>query len=159
MIEIRSDLSVDEQKQTVEALQSALVDLVDFTLTGKQAHWNVVGPHFRSIHLQLDELVAAARKHTDVVAERIVALGGNPDGRAETVARHRSTGELQPGYLPGVKAVEAIVDRLAVVISGMREDMRATEAPDPVSQDLLNDALHDLEEQSWMFQAMLQPET
>jgi starvation-inducible DNA-binding protein len=156
MVEIRGPLSTDEQKQTVEALQSSLIELIDLSLAAKQAHWNVVGPHFRSIHLQLDELVAAARKHSDVVAERIVALGGNADGRAETVVRHRSAEEMPTGYLPGPKAVTAVVNRLASAISRVREDMRATEEPDPASQDVLNEALRDLEEQSWMFQAMLQ---
>jgi starvation-inducible DNA-binding protein len=100
MVEIRGPLSTDEQKQTVEALQSSLIELIDLSLAAKQAHWNVVGPHFRSIHLQLDELVAAARKHTDVVAERIVALGGNADGRAETVVRHDPQRRCRPATFP-----------------------------------------------------------
>jgi starvation-inducible DNA-binding protein len=63
---------------------------------------------------------------------------------------------MPTGYLPGPKAVTAVVNRLASAISRVREDMRATEEPDPASQDVLNEALRDLEEQSWMFQAMLQ---
>ena len=37
-------------------LQATLLDLVDLALTGKQLHWSVVGPNFRPLHLQLDEL-------------------------------------------------------------------------------------------------------
>ncbi|GGY13871.1 hypothetical protein GCM10010358_77630 [Streptomyces minutiscleroticus] len=40
------------------ALQSTLVDSLGISLIGKQTHWNIVGPRFRSIHLQLDELGA-----------------------------------------------------------------------------------------------------
>ena len=34
--------------QTAAELQAMLVDLIDLALIGKQAHWNVVGPHFRA---------------------------------------------------------------------------------------------------------------
>ena len=35
-------------EQTAAELQAMLVDLIDLALIGKQAHWNVVGPHFRA---------------------------------------------------------------------------------------------------------------
>ncbi len=74
MYVVKSPLS-DANLQTVsEALQGALVDLVDLALVAKQIHWNVVGPRFRSVHLQLDEVVTTARAHSDTVAERAAAL-------------------------------------------------------------------------------------
>ena len=51
-----------------ESLQRVLVDLVELALQGKQTHWNLVGPNFRDLHLQLDEIVLAARTFADVVA-------------------------------------------------------------------------------------------
>ena len=50
-------------------LQRVLVDLVELHLQGKQAHWNVIGSNFRDLHLQLDELVDAAREASDTIAE------------------------------------------------------------------------------------------
>lgn len=47
----RNILQDDQQERTAEALQLCLFDLVDLALLGKQAHWNVVGAHFRSVHL------------------------------------------------------------------------------------------------------------
>ncbi|GGJ03666.1 hypothetical protein GCM10010121_012480 [Streptomyces brasiliensis] len=67
-------------------LQSTLVDLLGISLIGKQAHWNIVGPRFRSIHLQLDELVTVIREAADTVAERAATLGLPPDGRPEAIA-------------------------------------------------------------------------
>jgi starvation-inducible DNA-binding protein len=43
-------------------LQSVLVDLIALHLQGKQAHWNIVGPNFRDLHLQLDEIVGDVRQ-------------------------------------------------------------------------------------------------
>jgi DNA-binding ferritin-like protein len=51
-------------------LQATLVELIDLSLLGKQLHWNVVGPLFRPLHLQLDELIDAWRELADTVAER-----------------------------------------------------------------------------------------
>lgn len=155
MSKIDNPLPPDAEKKTVEELQATLIELVDISLIGKQAHWNVVGSHFRSVHLQLDELVDAARTHADLIAERAVALGGNPDGTPETVVAERSNGAVATGYLVDDDAIGIIVDRLGRSIGRIREAMRAVEEADPASQDLLDAVLLDLEKQSWMFQAML----
>ena len=44
-----------EVRVTAESLQATLVELIDLSLQAKQAHWNVVGPAFRGVHLFLDE--------------------------------------------------------------------------------------------------------
>jgi starvation-inducible DNA-binding protein len=155
MTKISTPLSADAQKPVVEELQSALTELIDLSLAGKQAHWNVIGPHFRSVHLQLDELVTAARAHADLIAERIAALGGNPNGNPETVVAERSNGAMPTGYLTDANAVQTAVDRLGRSIERVRHAMHVAEENDPPSQDLLNSVLLDLEKQSWMFQAML----
>jgi starvation-inducible DNA-binding protein len=67
-------------------LEATLHDLVNLSLIGKQLHWAVVGQEFRSLHLELDELVDSWRELSDVVAERAVALGHVPDGQAQAVA-------------------------------------------------------------------------
>lgn len=150
---ITSTLSADDQKVTGEALQGALVDLVDLSLVAKQAHWNVVGANFRSVHLQLDEVVAAARIHTDLIAERASAIGVNPDGRASTVASSSGVPAIGEGWLKDTDVVSAITEALASVAKRMRERIQATEKPDPVSQDLLIEAAAELDKQHWMFQA------
>ncbi|RBL79441.1 DNA starvation/stationary phase protection protein, partial [Streptomyces cavourensis] len=40
---VKSPLSESDLKLVGEALQGALVDLVDLSLVAKQVHWNVVG--------------------------------------------------------------------------------------------------------------------
>lgn len=155
MTTINSPLSADAQKTTIEELQATLIELIDLALAGKQAHWNVVGTHFRSVHLQLDELVVAARSHSDLIAERAVALGGHADGTPETVVAERAGGKLPTGYLKDDDAVQMIVERLEQSIGRIRDAMRVVEESDPASQDLLNSVLLDLEKQSWMFQAMV----
>ncbi|NEC65959.1 DNA starvation/stationary phase protection protein [Streptomyces sp. SID9727] len=150
---VKSPLSETDLKTVGDALQGALVDLLDLSLVAKQVHWNVVGPRFRSVHLQLDDVVDTARQHSDTVAERASALGVNPDGRSATIAKSTAIASVSEGWIKDVDAVKTLVDALGVVIGRMRERIEATETPDPVSQDLLIALTADLEKHAWMFQA------
>ncbi|GGP66529.1 Dps family protein [Streptomyces melanogenes] len=150
---VKSSLSEADLKVVGDALQGALVDLVDLSLVAKQVHWNVVGPRFRSVHLQLDEVVDTARLHSDTVAERAAALGVTPDGRAATVASTSAIGKVPTGWIKDGDAVRILVDALGAVIAGMRERIEATGDPDPISQDVLIGLTGDLEKHAWMFQA------
>ncbi|EPH42734.1 DNA starvation/stationary phase protection protein [Streptomyces aurantiacus] len=153
MYVVKSPLPDADLKTVSEALQGALVDLVDLSLVAKQIHWNVVGPRFRSVHLQLDEVVDTARQHSDTVAERASTLGVSPDGRAGTVASSSGIGKVAEGWVKDTDAVGTLVDALGAVITRMRERVVATGEPDPVSQDIFIQITADLEKHHWMFQA------
>jgi starvation-inducible DNA-binding protein len=150
---VKSSLSEENLKLVGEALQGALVDLVDLALVAKQVHWNIVGPRFRSVHLQLDDVVTTARQHSDTVAERASAVGVTPDGRAGTVAAQSAIDTVPNGWIKDEDAVRVLVDALGAVITRMRERVEATDAPDPVTQDVLIQVTADLEKHAWMFQA------
>ncbi|MDA5283028.1 Dps family protein [Streptomyces sp. NPDC054904] len=150
---VKSSLKDADLKIVGDALQGALVDLVDLSLVAKQVHWNVVGPRFRSVHLQLDEVVTSARTHSDVVAERASALGVSPDGRAATVASTSAIAGVKEGWVKDVDAVQVLVDGLGAVITRMRERIKATGDADPVTEDILIGLTGDLEKHHWMFQA------
>jgi starvation-inducible DNA-binding protein len=153
MYVVKSPLSDMDLKTVADALQGALVDLVDLSLVAKQVHWNVVGPRFRSIHLQLDEVVDSARLHSDTVAERASTLGVSPDGRAATVAAKSGIGATPEGWIKDTDAVKTLVKALGAVITRMRERVATTADPDPVSQDIFIGITADLEKHHWMFQA------
>ncbi|MDH6123933.1 DNA starvation/stationary phase protection protein [Kitasatospora sp. GP82] len=153
MYGIKSPLPDADRKVVGEALQGALVDLIDLSLMAKQLHWNVVGPRFRSVHLQLDEVVGLARRHADTVAERAAAVGFSPDGRARTVSASSGIAAAPEGAVTDSATVGTLVAALGAVITRMRERIAATAAPDPVSQDILIGLTADLEKYSWMAQA------
>ncbi|MEU6737302.1 Dps family protein [Streptomyces physcomitrii] len=153
MYVVKSPLADADLKVVSEALQGALVDLVDLSLVAKQVHWNVVGPRFRTVHLQLDEVVTSARTHSDTVAERASTLGVSPDGRVVTVAQSSGIDKVAEGWIKDTDAVETLVKALGSVITRMRERVTVTADPDPVSQDILIAVTADLEKHHWMFQA------
>ncbi|MGY6019453.1 Dps family protein [Streptomyces spinosirectus] len=153
MTMVKSTLPEPARKVVGEALQGTLVDLLGLSLIGKQAHWNIVGPRFRSIHLQLDEVVDTTRTYADTVAERAAALGVAPDGRPETIATGYSLPGPKVGWLRDTDVVQVIADALEAAIARLRERIAATDEPDPVTQDLLIAITAELEKQRWMFDA------
>lgn len=150
---ITSTLDANQQKIAGDALQGTVVDLIDLSLIAKQAHWNVLGRNFRSVHLALDELVLAAREFTDSAAERATAIGVSPDGRAATVAKDSGAKGFGEGWTKDSEVIASIVGNLAAVIARLRERIGTTEDADPVTQDLLITITARLEQLHWMWQA------
>ena len=153
MSTVKSPLPDDAKQVTGEALQGALVDLIELSLVAKQAHWNLIGRNFRSIHLALDEVVDQSRIYMDTVAERAIAIGVNPDGQTQALAAQSKVQPLEVGYVQVDKVISYVVDVLGPMIARFRERMDATESADPVSQDLMIAITAELEKTHWMFQA------
>ena len=131
-------------------LQAALTVLIDLSLLGKQAHWNVIGPYFRPLHLQLDEFIDAWHDAADQVAERAVALGHSPDGRAATVAARSGLSPLPEGPIADHDVVAAFTRLLTEAIGAIRERMDRIEDVDTVTADILHGVVAGLEENLWM---------
>jgi starvation-inducible DNA-binding protein len=136
-------------------LQATLVDLVDLSLLGKQLHWSVVGRDFRSLHLQLDELVDSWRDLADTIAERAVALGYFPDGQAGTVAAAAQVEPVERGPIVDADLVRTLTHRLGEVSERARERMDRLGELDAASQDAVIEVVRALEEQLWMVRAQL----
>lgn len=134
-------------------LQMVLTDLIELHLQGKQAHWNVVGTNFRDLHLQLDEIIAAARLFADEIAERMRALHALPDGRSATVAADRRLDEYPEGLTSTKDTVKLITARLERTVQTMRDVHDDVDEEDPTSADLLHAAIERLEQLAWMVNA------
>lgn len=156
MATVTSPLADDAQKITGEALQGSLVDLIDLSLLAKQAHWNLTGRNFRSLHRQLDQVVKLARDQLDIMAERAIAIGVNPDGRAATIARDTEIEQLGASYITDEKAVSAFTGILASIGKRFRERLGTVAEADLVTENLLEDTLHELEKMHWMFEVQVQ---
>jgi starvation-inducible DNA-binding protein len=150
---ITSPLADADRDAVGAILQATLVDIIDLSLIGKQAHWNVIGKNFRSVHLQLDELVTTARNAADQVAERAAALGVTPNGTAKTIAASSGVPAIETGWLKEDQVVTAITSSLGSLITRMRARIDETDKPDLVTQDLLIGITQDLEQAHWMWQA------
>jgi starvation-inducible DNA-binding protein len=149
----RHILEENNQKVAVLELQKSLVDLVETALQLKQAHWNVKGKNFRSVHLELDEIIETVRAGSDEVAERIVALGTAADGRSATLVNNSRIDGYPEGFVDARQTLKLVADRLAQLSKALRSSIEEVGQVDPISEDLLIGIAGQLEKHLWMVQA------
>lgn len=150
---VASTLNEESRAAVAAELQPTLVELIDLQLTAKQLHWAVVGPRFRPLHDQLDELTDAYRTWSDDVAERLTATGVVPDGRLQRAAADTPLDGLGDGWISDGDAVRAIAARVQQVATAVRDRIERLDKVDLASQDTLLGILAGLEEQLWMLTA------
>jgi starvation-inducible DNA-binding protein len=142
-----------QRDEVGQQLQATLVELVDLSLLGKQLHWTVVGPLFRPLHLQLDELIDSWRELADTVAERAVAIGFYPDGQSAAVTAATPLRAVERGELEDHLVVRELTSRLAGIAERARERMDRLGELDAATQDVLIEVVRALEQQLWMIRA------
>lgn len=140
-------------KDVADLLQPVLVDLLALSLNLKQAHWLLRGKTFTQVHLQLDDVIADARDQADEVAERVVTLGGEVDGRPRTVAESTTLPVFTPGFVDVDAAIDGVIEQLDAAIATARKTLDPLDAMDPVSQDVVIELLRKLDKHRWMFRA------
>jgi len=149
----RNILEAEKNDRVTAILQENLTNLIDLALLMKQAHWNVIGPNFRSIHLQLDEIIATVRDASDEVAERIAALGVAADGRSSTVAHDSALEQYPRDFVDVAGTITRVADAMKTAIDGLRSGIEKLGEPDPVTEDMLIGISGAMEKHLWMLQA------
>src|SRR2546421_2851010 len=84
--ETMNDLPENVRSQVSDLLNNRLAEAIDLQTQVKQAHWNVKGPQFIALHKLFDEINDAVVEYVDLLAERVVQLGGTAEGTARVVA-------------------------------------------------------------------------
>jgi starvation-inducible DNA-binding protein len=150
------DLEPGTAQKVIEVLADRLASMLDLHLTLKHVHWNVVGPNFIAVHEMLDPQVDASREMADTLAERIAALGGEPQGTPGGIVERRRWDDYKIGRA-NTQTHLAELDRVyAGVISDNRQAMDDLEALDLVSQDIIIGHTRDLEQNHWFVRAHLE---
>ena len=67
-------------------LNTRLASAVDLQSQMKQAHWNMKGPNFIGLHELFDQIDEVVESYVDMIAERIVQLGGVAEGTVSVAA-------------------------------------------------------------------------
>jgi starvation-inducible DNA-binding protein len=153
----RIDLPRDVRERMIDLLNQQLADTFDLFSQTKQAHWNVKGAQFISLHELFDALAATLLVHVDDIAERATALGGLAHGTARLSAARSRLAECEFDGVDGMHAVEALADRYAALSTSSRQAIdSADEQGDKDTADLLTRISRDLDKSLWFLKANLQ---
>ncbi|RYG46505.1 DNA starvation/stationary phase protection protein [bacterium] len=138
-----------------DALQANLLDLIKLGLSVKQAHWNLAGPQFLTIHTFLDEVYSEVQEYTDQTAERIRQLDAFPNGNADAVAESQTIEKMPLGKIKDLDAVEHVLQRIEATVKAVRDRLETFEEDEVVSADLVHAHLLGLENRAWMLRSTL----
>ena len=94
MYETENDISEKRRSELNALMNQRLASAVDLQTQMKQAHWNVKGPSFIGLHELFDQVDEAVESYVDMIAERIVQLGGIAEGTARVAASRSQLEEV-----------------------------------------------------------------
>lgn len=156
MHKTKNDLSGKTRKEMATILNARLADAIDLQLQAKQAHWNVRGPNFIALHKLFDEVFEATEEMVDLIAERIVQLGGTAEGSIQTVAK-RSELKAYPSAISTEREhVEAVVTALASFGTRVRRAIdQADELRDKGTADLFTEVSRSTDKYLWFLESHL----
>lgn len=153
----KNDLSADKREKVVEILNARLADVIDLKTQAKQAHWNVKGIHFIGLHELFDQVATAAEAHTDLIAERITALGGTAYGTARVVAQKSSLSEYPLEIVDGTAHVDALSTAMSDFGKNVRQGIdEADELGDKDTADLFTEVSRETDKLLWFVEAHIQ---
>ena len=155
----KNDLPQPSRIEVIQLLNQRLADCIDLQTQCKQAHWNVKGPNFIALHKLFDEINESVEEYVDLIAERVVQLGGVAQGTARSVAARTSLLDYPLTLSSGGEHVAALSDSLAQFGRTVRigiEEMNELE--DAGTADILTEISRGVDKWLWFVEAHQQGE-
>jgi starvation-inducible DNA-binding protein len=150
----KNSLAAPTREKVTAILNQLLADLSDLYSQTKQAHWNVRGKHFISLHKLFDELADVVEDQIDPLAERVTALGGTANGTVRQAAKASSLPEFPTDLKDDMAFVAALVERFGYTANAVRKGIDDTTGlGDAVSADLLTGMTAELDKALWFLEA------
>jgi len=154
MYETENDLPKDARVELIGILNQRLADSIDLQLQLKQAHWNVKGPHFIGLHELFDQIDEAVEGYVDLIAERIVQLGGIAEGTARVAAARSRLEEYPLDIADGHAHVEAVAKALSTFGHEARKTIdEAEELGDADTADIFTEISRGIDKWLWFVEA------
>ena len=132
---VRIDIPPEIRLYVVQLLNQTLACTVDLRSQIKQACWNVKGHDLVLLHALFATMATELDAHTDLVAERLVVLGGVARGTVRTAATHSRLPEYPGVLMDGDAHVRALTECFASYATALRADIaHATEVYTDISR-------------------------
>jgi starvation-inducible DNA-binding protein len=146
-----------QQVKLIEMLNRRLADAIDLQLQSRQAYWNVKGPNFMSLRELFGKIAEGVEEYADLIAERIVQLGGKAEGTAHAVADRTSL----DGYRLAPADGKGYIDALSATLTDFGRHMRyantqATELQDADTAAIFTEIARGIDKWLWFVETSQQ---
>ena len=150
----KNDLPAEARARIADLLNQRLADCIDLQTQCKQAHWNVKGTSFIGLHKLFDEINTEVEEYVDLLAERVIQLGGVAEGTARCVAERSKLPEYPLEISNGPDHVDALSTALATFGKGCRQGIeQVNELGDADGADILTEISRGIDKWLWFVEA------
>ena len=147
-----------EAKSTIELqkdLNNLLANFQIYYQNLRGIHWNIRGKGFFDLHAKFEELYNDAQLKVDMIAERILTLGGTP--------LHTFEDYTQVAKVPVGKNISRDEDAVSLVVSSLTELLKmervllnkSGDFDDEGTNAMMSDFIKEQEKTVWMMKAWL----
>ena len=153
----KNDISLTKRTKLADMLNLLLADAVDLKTQAKQAHWNVKGENFIALHELFDQVATEVEADVDLIAERVVQLGGVALGTARVAAKQSRLKEYPLSITESDKHVDAFSSAIGTFNASARQAVDdAAELGDAITSDMLTQIVSGLDKQLWFVESHLE---
>jgi starvation-inducible DNA-binding protein len=154
LFQTKNDLPEDKRVEVIGLLNQRLAEAIDLQTQCKQAHWNVKGQSFIGLHKLFDEVNEDIEAYVDLIAERVVQLGGIAEGTIGAVEARSKLPDYPIGIATGPEHVAALSDALGAFGRAARITIaEMDELEDADSADMLTDISRGVDKWLWFVEA------
>jgi starvation-inducible DNA-binding protein len=154
LYETENDISKERRTELIPLLNQRLASAIDLQTQMKQAHWNVKGPSFIALHELFDDIDEAVESYVDLIAERIVQLGGIAEGTVRVAAERSRLEEYPLDIADGRAHVEAVAKALSTFGHDARMTIdEADDLEDADTADIFTEISRGLDKWLWFVEA------
>lgn len=140
-------------KTLADSLKVVLADTFVLYFKTHSFHWNVTGPHFKSLHELFEEQYTEIWQATDIIAERIRTLGAFAPNNYEEMTK---VATLTPsGQTPDEQSmVQILAEDNRAIVKTLYDAMKTAENDnDEGTVDLMVERIRVHEKAAWMLES------
>ena len=149
-------LPVKETEEIANDLNVLLSSFQVYYQNLRGIHWNIKGKRFFDLHVKFEELYNDAQLKIDLIAERILTIGGKP---LHTFQDYVDNNKIKVGKNISVdeEAVHLIVTSLSDLLKIERDLLnKSGDANDEGTNSMMSDFIKEQEKTIWMMKAWLE---
>jgi starvation-inducible DNA-binding protein len=157
MVRKNNALPDEQQAKLIELLNRRLADAIDLQLQSRQAYWNVKGPNFLSLRELFDKVAEGVEEYANLIAGRIVQLGGKAEGTARAVAGRSALDGHRLSSADGSGHIDALSTTLTDFGRHTRyASVQATELQDADTADIFTEIARGIDKWLWFVETSQQ---
>ncbi|OGB84636.1 hypothetical protein A3F66_03325 [candidate division TM6 bacterium RIFCSPHIGHO2_12_FULL_32_22] len=143
--------------ELIAMLNNSLASTADLYAQLKQAHWNVKGPEFISLHKLFDEIAEEVEGQVDTLAERATSLGGTALGTLQEISKNTQIRTYPVDIFSAREHLEHLTHNFAILGELSRNNIKAAEElGDIATGDVYIVLVRMLDKNLWFLEAHLQ---